>query len=172
MATDKEQLTALINATISKYSKDSIESALTETERPGVWLTDVEELKRHFVAYMETFGTDLFWQILREKGYGEVTPAVIKSGDCGIGANWNYVSFVKIEGKYEVKSITKDSWEVSMLADGSAEIHIAGENKELSTETLELKKGASMIKSGDSLLTTTEREPESSEQTALKYSKG
>jgi hypothetical protein len=155
MGTDKEQLTALINATISKYSKDSIESALTETERPEVWLTDVEELKRHFVAYTETFGTDLFWQILREKGYGEVTPAVIKSGESGICANWEYVSFVKIEGKYEVKSITKDSWEVLMLADGSAAIHIIGENKELSTETLELKKGASMIKSGDSLLVIT-----------------
>ena len=169
MVTDKEQLTSLINVTISKYSKDSIESALTETKRPEVWLTDVEELKRHFVAYVETFGTDLFWQILREKGYGEVTPAVVKSGDLGIGANWKYVSFVKIEGKYEVKSITKDSWEVLMLADGSAEIHIAGENKELSTETLELKTGASMIKSGDSLLTTTERKQELTEQTAQKY---
>jgi hypothetical protein len=138
---DKEQLTALINATSSKYSKNAIESALNELGLPSEWKTDIQELKGHFKAYQASFGSVLFWEVIRAKGFGEVTATEIKKGEHGIAADWDEVSYVEINGKYENKAITEKSWEMLMLEKGDATIHISGENAQDTTVKIELEEG-------------------------------
>lgn len=114
--TDYNQAKTIIGATVAKYNKKDIEEALSLMDKPPYIQTDLGELSNLFQVYEKTYGSEIFWRIIQEKGLGEI-PSEKKSGKIYWSFSFNRIININVNGKYEYKSLPQNSWELRILED-------------------------------------------------------
>lgn len=154
--TDYSQARTIINATISKYKKEDIEAALGQLEPPAYLKPDVDELTAILGGLEKAYDKELFWKVFQEKGYKEITSAK-ESGTIYWNFGSNNIASINLNGKYEYKSLSENSWELKILEDDvivNISYCACGLNEKddmLLTETVPVNKEARIIRTAKEL---------------------